>query len=108
MKIQSRKIFLAAGYNTISMGRGRKEFKPGQTSNIEDLVVEAGRAVINQIPSADMIDEGVIGNFMAARFNRQAHLCALFPTIDQSLRYKPAIRVEGACASGGLALVSGM
>lgn len=108
MKIESKKIFFAAGYNTVSMGKGRPEFVPGQTRAIEDYVVEAGRAVIDQIPSASLIDEGVISNFMASRFNRQAHLSALFPAIDEALRYKPALRVEAACASGGLALMAGI
>ena len=108
MKIASKKVFFAAGYNTVSMGRGRKEFRPGNSRSVEDYVIEAGRGVIAKIPSATMIDEGVIGNFMASRFNHQAHLSALLPAIDKSLKYKPAIRVEGACASGGLALVSGV
>ena len=108
MKIHNKRVFIAAGYNTISMGKGRKEFWPGKSRHIEDYVIEAGKAVIEKIPSADLIDEGVIGNFMASRFNRQAHLSALFPAIDDKLRYKPAIRVEGACASGGLALAAGI
>ncbi len=108
MKISSKKIYFAAGYNTISMGRGRKEFRPGNSRPVEDYIIEAGGAVIDKIPSAEIIDEGVIGNFMAARFNRQAHLSALFPAIDEHLRFKPAIRVEAACASGGLALVAGV
>lgn len=43
---------------------------------------------------------------MASRFNKQAHLGAFMPMIDEGLKYKPSLRVEGACASGGLALVS--
>ncbi|PJR07041.1 3-ketoacyl-CoA thiolase, partial [Sinorhizobium meliloti] len=60
------------------------------------------------IGGAKNVDEGVIGNFMASRFNRQANLPAFFPLIDADLKYKPAVRVEGACASGGLALTTGM
>ncbi len=108
MKISSKKIFFAAGHNTVSMGRGRKEFRPASSRPVEDYVIEAGRAVIEKITSAEVIDEGVIGNFMASRFNRQAHLSALLPAIDKCLKYKPAIRVEGACASGGLALTAGV
>jgi acetyl-CoA C-acetyltransferase/acetyl-CoA acyltransferase len=50
----------------------------------------------------------VIGNFMAARFNHQGNLTALIPTIDEGLRWKSCTRVEGACASGGLALLNGI
>jgi acetyl-CoA C-acetyltransferase/acetyl-CoA acyltransferase len=39
---------------------------------------------------------------------KQAHLGAFLPIIDEDLRYKPSLRVEGACASGGLALISGI
>jgi acetyl-CoA C-acetyltransferase/acetyl-CoA acyltransferase len=45
---------------------------------------------------------------MASRFNKQAHLGGFFGMIDAGLNYKPASRVEGACASGGLALLSGI
>src|SRR5512144_872036 len=40
------------------------------------------------------------------RFNHQGHLGALFALVHPSFAYKPSIRVEGACASGGLALVT--
>lgn len=100
-----KRVFLTAGYNTISMGSGRKEFNPKlPRPDLEDYIKEAGQGVINQIPDASIIDEIVISNFMAARYNKQANLAAFAPFIDEKLRYKPAVRVEGACGSGGLAL----
>ena len=45
---------------------------------------------------------------MAARFNNQGNLAALIPAIDEGLMWKPCTRVEGACCSGALALVSGI
>jgi len=100
---------MAAGYNTISMGTGRKEFNPRtERPGLEHYMKEAGQAVIAQIGGAHNIDESVVGNFMAARFNKQAHLGAFVPMIDKGLRYKPSISVEGACASGGLALMTGI
>ena len=71
-------------------------------------IQEAGQGALKQVGGAKNIDESVIGNFMASRFNNQAHLAALMPSIDKDLRYKPSVRVEGACASGGLALVTGI
>jgi acetyl-CoA C-acetyltransferase/acetyl-CoA acyltransferase len=65
-----------------------------------------GRAVLARIGGGKNVDEGVIGNFMAARFNRQGHLAALIPSIDPELRWKPCTRVECACASGGVALTA--
>ncbi|MDP2335486.1 MAG: beta-ketoacyl synthase N-terminal-like domain-containing protein [Bacteroidota bacterium] len=105
----NRKVYLVAGYNTISMGTGRSEFNPRkERPGLEHYIQEAGRATLEQIGGATNVDESVIGNFMASRFNNQAHLAAMIPSIDPGLRYKPSIRVEGACASGGLALMTGI
>jgi len=105
----SKKIYMIAGYNTISMGTGRKEFNPKkERPGLEHYMKEAGQATLAQIGGAGNVDEGVVGNFMASRFNKQAHLGAFMAMVDPGLRYKPSLRVEGACASGGLALVSGI
>jgi acetyl-CoA acetyltransferase len=107
MKKLRRNVYMVAGYNTVSLGTGRKEFNPRKPRpGIEHYIKEAGEAVLKAISGARNVDECVIGNFMAARFNKQANLPAFFPMIDEGLRYKPAIAVEGACASGGLALIS--
>ncbi|MBI5244413.1 MAG: 3-ketoacyl-CoA thiolase [Elusimicrobia bacterium] len=104
-----RKVFVTAGCNTISMGSGRKEFHPKKPRpGLEDYIQEAGRAVLKRIGGAKNVDEGVIGNFMAGRFNSQGNLAALIPSIDEGLMFKPCTRVEGACCSGGLALISGI
>jgi acetyl-CoA acetyltransferase len=109
MKKLRRKIYMAAGFNTVSMGTGRKEFNPKkERPGLEHYIKEAGQGTLQQIGGADHVDESVIGNFMASRFNKQAHLGAFLPMVDEGLRYKPSTRVEGACASGGLALVTGI
>lgn len=100
---------MAAGYNTISLGTGRKEFNPRVARpGLEHYMKEAGEAVLKKIGGAGSVDETVIGNFMSSRFNKQAHLGAFAPMIDKGLSYKPSISVEGACASGGLALITGI
>ena len=107
MKKLRRKVYMTAGYNTISVGTGRKEFNPRKPRpGLEKYIKEAGQGTLAQIGGAGNVDECVIGNFMAARFNKQANLPAFFPMIDEGLMYKSAIAVEGACASGGLALDS--
>jgi acetyl-CoA acetyltransferase len=104
-----RKIYLVAGYNTISMGTGRKEFNPKkERPGLEEYLKEAGQGVLKQIGGAANVDECVVGNFIAARFNKQANLAGFFPFIDEGLKYKPCIRVEGACGTGALALISGI
>lgn len=107
MKKPRKKVYLTAGYNTVSFGTGRKEFHPKKPRpGIEHYIQEAGRGVIAQINDPDNIDEGIISNFMAARFNKQGNLAALIPTVHPSLEYKPHTRVEGACGSGGLGLLT--
>lgn len=104
-----KKVYMIGGYNTISIGTGRKEFSPKKPQRgLEEYIKEAGVGVLEQIGGAKMVDECVIGNFMAARFNKQGNLAGFMPTIDEGLRYKPSTRVEGACCSGGLALSSGI
>lgn len=100
---------MTAGYNTISLGTGRKEFHPKKARpGLEHYIKEAGTGTLAQIGGGKNVDECVIGNFMAARFNKQANLPGFFPMIDKDLLWKPAVAVEGACASGGLALATGI
>jgi len=107
MKKNRRKVYMAAGYHTTSLGTGRKEFHPKKPRpGLEEYIQEAGRGVLAQIGGGTRVDEGIIGNFMAARFNKQGHLAALIPSIDPDLRWKPCTRVECACASGGVALTA--
>ncbi len=108
MKLR-KKVYMVAGYNTISMGTGRKEFNPKkERAGLEELMREAGQGVLKQIGGAQNVDEAVIGNFIAARFNGQGNMAAFLPYIDAGLRYKPCVRVEGACGTGALALVTGI
>jgi acetyl-CoA C-acetyltransferase/acetyl-CoA acyltransferase len=109
MKKLRRKVYMTAGYNTVSLGTGRKEFHPKKPRpGIEHYISEAGKRVLEQIGGPEHVDESVIGNFMAARFNKQANLPGFVPMIDEKLQWKPAISVEGACGSGGLALMYGI
>jgi acetyl-CoA C-acetyltransferase/acetyl-CoA acyltransferase len=104
-----KKVYIIAGYNTISMGTGRKEFSPKkERASLEELIKEAGQGTLKMIGGAKNVDECVIGNFIASKFTRQANLAAFFPYVDEGLRYKPAVRVEGACGTGGLALLTGI
>jgi acetyl-CoA C-acetyltransferase/acetyl-CoA acyltransferase len=107
MAHKRRKIYMAAGYNTVSLGTGRKEFNPKKSRpGLEEYIKEAGKGVLAQVGGGKNVDEGVISNFMAARFNKQGNLAALIPAVDPDLRWKPCTRVEGACGSGGLGLMT--
>jgi len=107
MSTMRRKVFMTAGYETISLGTGRREFNPKKPRpGLEEYIKEAGQGVLKQIGGGGRVDEGVISNFMAARFNKQGNLAALIPSVDPDLRWKPCTRVEGACGSGGLGLAT--
>jgi acetyl-CoA acetyltransferase len=55
---------------------------------------------------AEQIDKAWIGNFAGELFSSQGHLGAAVAGSNPGLVNKPIMRVEGACASGGLAFAS--
>jgi len=106
MKPMRKKVYITAGYNTIYIGTGRKEFNPRKPMRpFEEYLKEAADGTCSQLPNPEF-DEGVIGNFMAGRFLRQGNIPGFLPFIIPGLLHKPCIRVEGACGSGGLALTT--
>ncbi len=107
MRKLRKKIFGCAPAHTIYLGPGRKEFHPKKPRpGIEHYILEAGREAIKQVANPAAIDQGVIGDFMAARFNNQGHLAAMLPAVHETLLHKPCVRTEGACASGGVAVTT--
>jgi acetyl-CoA C-acetyltransferase len=93
------------------IGVGRTDFrrnvrKEGKT--IRDLIVEAARAAIDDagVDPAE-IRSGVVGNFAAGLFTRQLHLGAMLADVDPALHGMPTFHTEAACASGGLAVLTG-
>ena len=70
-----KKVYMTAGYNTVSLGTGRSEFHPKKPRpDIEHYISEAGKNTLKLIGGADNVDECVIGNFMASRYCKQGHL----------------------------------
>jgi acetyl-CoA C-acetyltransferase/acetyl-CoA acyltransferase len=107
MKQLRKPVFACAPYHTTYLGPGRKEFHPKRPRpGIEHYISEAGKGCLDQVGEPAGLDEAVIGNFMAARFNLQGHLNAFLPAVHESLLHKPCTRVEGACGSGGLAVLT--
>ncbi len=105
MSFFRKKVYATAGYYTVSMGQGRKEFNPKiPRPGLEHYIKEAGKGVLEQVENPVAIDEGVMSNFMMARYNHQGNRPGFFPMIHPSFKYKPSTGVEGACDSGGLGL----
>jgi acetyl-CoA acyltransferase len=110
----SRRVFLVGGANTPFIGKGHPDFiwknHPdfGKRDNmgIEETLTAAVAATI-AITGVDpeRIEKGYIGNFVGELFSKQGHLGAALAGSHPALAGKPMTRTEGACASGGLAMV---
>lgn len=108
MKKLRKKIYAAAGYNTVFFGSGRKEFDPSKPMpGFETYLKETAAGTCAQVDAVDF-DEGVIGSFMPARFIKQGNLPGFLPFMVPSLLGKPCTGVEGACGTGGRAIATGV
>lgn len=108
MKGFRKKVYAAAGYNTIFMGSGRKEFDPARPMRpFEDYLKEVASGTKAQM-SNPFFDEGIIGSFMSSRFLKQGNLPGFLPFMLPELAGKPCTAVEGACGTGGRAIAMGV
>jgi len=99
-----KKIYAAAGYNTVFFGPGRKEFNPSLPMRaFEEYLQETAKGTCHQIRQISL-DEGIIGSFMSGRFIKQANLPGFLPFMVKELQGKPCSAVEGACGTGGRAI----
>lgn len=104
MKAFRKKIYAAAGYNTVFFGSGRKEFDPTKPMrSFEEYLKETAEGTTSQLTKIT-IDEGIIGSFMSGRFIKQANLPGFLPYMVPSLLGKPCTGIEGACGTGGRAI----
>ncbi len=112
-----RKTFVAGGAHTPYLGKFHPDFiwknHPdfGKRNNptIEDyLRIVTASALENTGIDPELIDKAYVSNFTGECFVNQGHLGAALAGSHPALQHKPIMRVEGACASGGLALVSGI
>lgn len=93
------------------IGAGRTDFKRNlrkEGRTIRDVIVEAAHAAIDDAGiDPGEIQSGVVGNFAAGLFTRQLHLGAMLTEVDPKLRGIPTVHTEAACASGGVAVLTG-
>ena len=91
------------------IGVGVTEFGELWNDSLRDLGIRAGlTAIVDAGISSEDIDALYIGNMAAGRFVDQEHIAPLI--VDYAGlagRNIPAIRVEAACASGGVAMHDG-
>jgi len=109
-----RRVFIAGGAITAFIGKNHPDFvwkkHPdfGKRENptLEDYLTQATLlALQNAGVSPEQIQKGYVGNFAGELFNQQGHLGSMIARGVESLEGVPFTRVEGACASGGLAVI---
>ena len=111
--LQQRKVFIVGGYLTPFFGKGsplfidkkHPDFGKKLNPTLEQLTTEAinGAFKSTNVDPA-LVDRIAIGNFCGELFCNQGHMGAAAIGANPKLRNKPSMRVEGACASGALAL----
>src|SRR6201997_5798705 len=82
---------------------GKSDAEPGESPVVRvanEALADAG------VPAAD-VDEIVLGHFNAG-FSPQDFTASLVLQADPKLRFKPATRVENACATGTAAVHQGI
>ncbi len=90
------------------IGAGMTRFGENWEQGFRELVVEAGvKALTDAGISGDKIDAGYIGTMASGRLIGQEHIGGLIADY-MGLNPIPITRVEGACASGSLALRQGI
>lgn len=86
------------------VGWGHTKFGRLSDQSLEQLIVEAGREALADagIPAAE-VDGMWLGHFNAGMVD-DGFASSLMMSIDPDLRFKPAVRVENACATGSAAI----
>ena len=111
----ARPVFVVGGHITPFIGKKHPDFiwkrhpEFGQRENpsLEDYIQQSvtGALEATGTPAAE-VQKAWVGNFVGELFSNQGHLGAAVVGAHPDLLYKPVMRVEGACASGGLAFAS--
>lgn len=113
----ARRAFVLGGHTTPFVGKhhpdfvwkGHADFGKRDNPTLEALITTAVRGALDATgtPAAE-VDKAWIGNFVGELFSSQGHLGAALIGAHPDLLHKPSMRVEGACASGGLAFASAL
>lgn len=110
-----RRVFIVGGEITPFIGKSHPDFVwkkhpdfgKRENPSLEDYLSQSIAGALEKTGvDADLIERGYVGNFAGELFSNQGHLGALAVRADEKLHGKPFMRVEGACASGGLAIIS--
>lgn len=109
-----RRVFIVDGHISNFIGKfhpdfiwkGHPAFGQRENPTIEEHLTGAIRKALKASgATGDDIQKGYVGNFAGGLFVNQLHMGSMAARADKGLDGKPFARVEGACASGGLAIV---
>jgi acetyl-CoA C-acetyltransferase len=90
------------------VGWSHLPFGKHDAMSVEDLVVRAAREALDHAGlAASDVDEIVLGHFNGG-FSQQDFTASLVLQASDDLRFKPATRVENACATGSAAVKQGV
>jgi acetyl-CoA acyltransferase len=112
-----RRTFVVGGHITKFIGarhpdfvhKRHPDFGKRENPDLEWYISEAVNGALDKTGTpADVVDKAWIGNFAGELFSSQGHLGAAVAGSHPGLLHKPIMRVEGACASGGLAFASAL
>lgn len=94
--------------SVIVAGIGETQMGKYPDRGLHEMIQQAGSAAIQESGvDPEQISAAYIGNFNGQQLSGQGHFGPLaMETLG--LSHVPALRVEGACASGGLALLQGL
>lgn len=113
----ARRAFIAGGAHTNFIGKNHPDFiwkrHPdfGKKENPtwEQLLQEAvDGLIVDTGLNPEDVDRLFLGNFTGELFVSQGHMGAGLVGTHPAFANKPSTRVEGACASGGLAIMAGL
>ena len=113
----TRRVFIAGGAHTPYIGKHHPDFIWAKHPDFGTRENPTYDALIRASVEATFADTGVnpadidrlfMGNFTGELFVNQGHMGAALAGVHPALAYKPASRLEAACASGGIAMMAAL
>lgn len=113
----SRRVFVVGGAHTKFIGKGHPDFVWKRHPDFGKRENPTLRQLLDEAVAGALADTGVdpatvdrlyVGNFVGELFVNQGHLGSALAGSHPAFAGKPAARLEGACASGGLAVLAGL
>jgi acetyl-CoA acetyltransferase len=113
----TRRAFIAGGAHTPYIGKKHPDFIWKRHPDFGKRENPTYDALLQQAVDGLILDTGLdphevdrlfVGNFTGELFVNQGHMGAALVGVNPAFAGKPSTRLEGACASGGLAMMAGL